>query len=274
MKAPVTRVILVVGAVFLFVLLFIAPKVISSGERAPQTPANPEGSAVSANVTLDVYLDMAKKGLTAPQNQQVDTWLKAGMEDSVVTFWDKQKRPDLASYYSEVLAGKQNTAKSWFNAGNRYYYAVQFSRDKTEIPVLYQCALRCFSKGLKLEPNNTDAKIMLASCYVEGTSEPMEGVSRLREIEKTDSNNVKLQLTFAFFSVRSGQLDKAERRFNKVLAIDSTYIEAYLHLADVFEKQGRTAETISSLEKYAARTGDPTEKSEIKKYISQLRQSQ
>jgi tetratricopeptide (TPR) repeat protein len=192
------------------------------------------------------------------------------MEDSLIGFWDRSKRPDLASFYSEEVAKRSNTAKLWFNAGNRYYYAVQFSQDKTEIPVLYQCALRCFNKGLKLDPTNTDAKIMQASCYVEGTSEPMEGVSRLREIEKTDSNNVKLQLTFAFFSLKSGQLDKAVRRFKKVIAVDSSYIEAYLHLADAYERKGDKKETIASLKKYVSLVDDVTIKTEIQSYINEL----
>jgi tetratricopeptide (TPR) repeat protein len=131
--------------------------------------------------------------------------------------------------------------------------------------------MRCYSRGLKLKPNDVDAKIMLASCFVEGTQNPMDGITMLREVEKTDSNNVKLQLSFAFFSVKSGQLDRAIERFKKVLRIDSTYIEAYLHLADAYEQQGNTALTIRALEKYGEKTTDPTARIEIGKYIQQLK---
>ena len=75
-----------------------------------------------------------------------------------------------------------------------------------------------------------------------------------------------------FFSLKSGQLDKAIRRFNKVIAIDSTYIEAYLHLADAYERQGEVEKTIAALEKYALRTEDVTARIEINKYIQQLKQ--
>ncbi|HOZ87152.1 MAG TPA: tetratricopeptide repeat protein [Bacteroidia bacterium] len=274
MSAPVTKVILVVGAIILFVLLFIAPKIVDpKGEPVQMGPAAGKAE-VSINATLDVYLDLAAKNLEADQKQVLDRLLTAKKQDSAAVFWDQLKRPDLAAYYTEEAAINDKTAKAWFKAGNRYYYAVQFSRDQTEIPVLYQGALRCFNNGLKLDPSDTDARIMQATCYVEGTQDPMAGVSRLREIEKTDSNNVKLQLTFAFFSVKSGQLDKAIKRFNKVIEIDSTYIEAYLHLADVYERQGKTKETITSLEKYASMTGDATEKMEISKYVQQLKQQQ
>jgi tetratricopeptide (TPR) repeat protein len=274
MSAPVTKVILVVGAIILFVLLFIAPKIAApNGETVQMGPAAGKAE-VSISATLDIYLDLAAKNLEADQKRVLEKLLTAKKQDSAAVFWDKLKRPDLAAYYTEEAAKNDNTAKAWFKAGNRYYYAVQFSRDQTEIPVLYQGALRCFNTGLKLDPSDTDARIMQATCYVEGTQNPMEGVSRLREIEKTDSNNVKLQLTFAFFSVKSGQLDKAIKRFNKVIEIDSTYIEAYLHLADVYERQGKTKETIATLEKYASMTGDVTEKMEISKYVQQLKQQQ
>ena len=99
----------------------------------------------------------------------------------------------------------------------------------------------------------------------------MKGITLLKEIEKTDSSNVKLQLTFAFFSVKSGQIDKAIKRFNKVLEIDPLFIEAYLHLADAYEKQGDKNKNIEMLTKYANLTEDAMAKQEVLKYIEQLK---
>lgn len=274
MSAKKTQVLLIVGALVLFVLLFIAPKLAPEHSDEDGHDHSSEKAAVSTDGNLSVYLNMASKTVSPDQKQILDNLVAAKNYDSLSTTWNKLKRPDLAAHYAEESAKLKNTAESWFKAGNRYYYSVQFTQDKSESPVLYQCAMRCFSKGLALDPKNVDAKIMLASCYVEGTQDPMEGVSRLREIEKTDSNNVKLQLTFAFFSVKSQQFDKAIARFNKVLQIDSTYVEAYLHLADAYEQRGETTKTIEMLEKYSARTSDVTAKIEIDKYIKQLKQSQ
>jgi lipopolysaccharide biosynthesis regulator YciM len=111
---------------------------------------------------------------------------------------------------------------------------------------------------------------MLASCYVEGSADPMKGITMLREIEKKDSNNVKLQLSFAAFSMKSGQIDKAVERFSKVLRIDSNYTEAYLHLADAYEQQGNKAATVGMLKEFAKRTPDVTARLEVNKYIHQL----
>ncbi len=271
MSAKKTQVLLVVGALILFVLLFIAPKLAPKSAEDDGHGHATEIVKADNNASIKVYLDMALKNLDPKQKTIADKLISQKKQDSVSLFWDKLKRPDLASFYFEEKARDLNTADDWNKAGNRYYYSIQFVQDKTEIPLLYQCAMRCFSKSLKLNSKNTDAKIMLASCFVEGTASPMEGIGMMKEIEKTDSNNVKLQLSFAFFSVKSGQLDKAIARFNKVLAVDSNYIEAYLHLADAYEQMGETPKTIKMLETYCAKTTDPTAKVEINKYIEQLK---
>ncbi len=271
MSAKKTQVVLVAGALLLFVLLFIASKTAPAHSEGDGHDHSSEKVKVNENANLDIYVSMALKNLEPAKKSLVETLISAVKNDSVAAFWDKSKRPDIASVYVEQLAQKSGKAADWIKAGNRYYYSIQFTPDKTEVPLLYQCAMRCFSKGLKLEPANTDAKIMLASCYVEGTSDPMQGITLLKEVEKKDSNNVKLQLSFAFFSVKSGQMDKAIARFNKVLAIDSNYIEAYLHLADAYERKGEVQKTISVLEKYSAKTTDVTARVEINKYIEQLK---
>ncbi|MDP1803474.1 MAG: tetratricopeptide repeat protein [Bacteroidota bacterium] len=271
MSVKNTQLVLIISALGLFVLLFIAPKIAPKHSDDDGHDHSEKANLASNDANLGVYLNMALKSLEPSKKTQHDKLLAAQQLDSVVVFWDRSKRPDLAAHYTEQLAKKQNNAAAWLKAGNRYYYAIQFTQDKSAIPVLYQSASRCFAKGLELEPNNTDAKIMLASCYVEGSEDPMEGIKRLKEIEKTDSSNIKLQLTFAFFSVKSGQLDKAISRFNTVTRIDSNYIEAYLHLADAYEQQGNTTKTIEMLQKYASKTNDITARLEINKYIDQLK---
>jgi len=271
MSAKKTQVLLICGALILFVLLFIAPKIAPRNKVEDVPGSSSQNVKADNNANLDVYLNMAQKSLKPDQKKIFERLLAEKKTDSLVIFWDKLKRPDLASVYVEQQAKALNKADEWFKAGNRYYYATRFTKDNTEVPLLYQCAMRCFSRGLKLEPNNTDARIMLASCFVEGSGDPMQGIAMMREIEKTDSNNVKLQMSFAFFSVKSGQLDKAITRFNKVLAVDSNYIEAYLHLADAYEQQGKTPMTIKMLEKYSTKTQDVNEKVEINKYVEQLK---
>ena len=274
-QAGKTQLLLIAGAVVLFVLLYFAPK-------KSEHPAKDENSIVKIKTseTIESFVKTAAGVLDKDLKQSHDAFLKNAQAneknrwfDSLVKFWDKIKRPDVASYYLEKKASLNNKAADWFKAGERYYYSLRFVKDPNEVPVIYLSTMRCYENGLKLDPNNTDGKIMLASCYVEGTQDPMKGITLLKEIEKTDSNNVKLQLNFAFFSVKSQQWDKAIKRFEKVLQIDPKNIEVYLHLADAYEQQGNKTKTIEMLEKYVANSNDVTSQQTIKKYIDQLKKT-
>lgn len=222
---------------------------------------------------LDLYVNMANKVLAAEEKTRIDAFRSAKQFDSLSLAWDRLKRPDLASYYLECKAEEQKSASAWLQAGTRYYYAVPFVRDESEQPLLFQRAVFCLDQALRLDSSNNEARLLLASCYVESGKDPMKGIGMLRDMERRDSNNVKVQLNLGLFSVRSGQLDKALERFNKVLRIDPNYIEAYLHLADVYEKMNATGEAIRMLESYQMKSNDPVVKLEVGKYIDQLKNS-
>jgi tetratricopeptide (TPR) repeat protein len=262
-------VLLVAGSLVLAVLLFIAPRTSASPDGNREAGALKKENPAEAD--LSVYVNMASKTLEPSRKSQFDRLEGSSRFDSLAGFWQSLRRPDLAAYYAEKSLTKADSAASWIDAGNRYYYAVQFCEDRSEVPALYASAERCFRKALSIDDGNIDARIMLASCMVEGSGDPMEGIAMLREVEKSDSVNLKLQLTFAAFSMKSGQLPKAAERFRKALRADSSYIETYLHLADVYEQMGETDASINTLERFLAATSDPATKAEVRKYIEQLR---
>lgn len=271
-KTRSIQITIVVIAISLFVLLFIAPKTKSNTTKVAEVK-------LEKTATVEAFLNSVEKTLSLTEKKSYDSLLLKANQSNIDTafyalaeFWDKRKRPDLASFFVEKTAiRKKNSSNAFYKAGDRYYYAVRFIKDENEIPALYESAVRCYQKAIDIDAENIDAKIQLAACYVEGSQDPMKGITLLREVEKTDSNNVKLQLNFAFFSVKSQQWDKAIRRFNKVLEIDPLFIEAYLHLADAYEQQGDKNKTIEMLEKYASVTTDAMAKQEVLKYIEQLK---
>ena len=269
-----TQIGLVITTLVLFVLLFLAPKTHSdkNSESKEMISTNQNSGSVKS------FLEIAVSSLKPDEKSAYELLEKAANQSkidtsfiSVVHYWDEHKRPDLASFFVEKIADRVKNSDGYFKAGNRYYYSIKFVKNNSEIDVLYQSASRCYKKSIDLNPKNIEAKIQLAACYVEDGKDPMKGITLLKELEKTDSTNVKLQLTFAFFSVKSGQIDKAIKRFNKVLEIDPLFIEAYLHLADSYEQQGDKNKTIEMLTKYASLTQDAMAKQEVLKYIEQLK---
>jgi tetratricopeptide (TPR) repeat protein len=274
MSSKNIKIVLLISAAILFVLLFIAPKKISD-KPISETKAILKAEAA----TLDALINIALKSLSLVEKNKFDSLITVSQKnphdsifEQLADFWDSKKRPDFASFYVEKQAIRKPSVENYINAGNRYFYSVRFVSDANEVPTLYKSAMRCYQTALDKEPLNAEAKIQLAACYLEEGSSPMQGITLLKEVEKVDSNNVKLQLNFAFFSVKSGQLDKALNRYQKVLAIDPNFIEAYLHLADVYEQLGENAKTIEMLELYASKTDDAMAKNEINKYIKQLKQ--
>lgn len=269
-----TQIAVIAGSIGLIVLLLFA------NTKPPKKEAKPEVTAREGLVAdMSEWVENVKATLDVNQKQALEK-LEEALKTSpdkkeiwsrFINWWDSLRQPALAAYYMEQLAIAAPTDKNWMEAGNRYYAATRFVKE-AEKPLLFRKAIGSFEKTLELNPENTEAKITLAACYVEGSEDPMKGIGILREVEKTDSNNVNLQLNFAFFSEKSGQWDKAIARFNKVLKIKPDFIEAYLHLADAYEQKGDKAKAIENLEKYNSLVDDVTIKTEVQNYIKKLSQ--
>jgi tetratricopeptide (TPR) repeat protein len=273
MSVDKKQIAVISGILIVIVLLLFANTQIPKKEEVQASDhAGPN------DIALQTLVGSVKNALTNDQKAEMDkreATLKTANDKqsayyNIVYAWDSLRQPVAAAYFMEEAAKTISTSKNWEEAGNRYYAATRFSKD-ADRPLLYSKAINCFEKALELNPNNTELKINLAACYVEGSAEPMKGIGMLKEIEKTDSNNVNLQLNFAFFSEKSGQWDKAIARFEKVLEIQPDFIEAYLHLADAYQQKGDKVNAIKNLEKYITLVDDVTIKTEIQDYINKLK---
>ena len=277
MSVNKTQIAVISGSILLIVLLLFAnTKLTPSKEEAKMSDHAGPNNAVALTTLVQNAID----GLTIEQKsviQKLDEAVKSGSDkktafENIINELDTLRLPTAAAYYMEKAAEASPIEKNWAEAGNRYYAATRFAKE-ADRPLLYSKAMDCFQKTLDLNPNNLEVKISLAACFVEGSSDPMKGIGMLREVEKTDSNNVNLQLNFAFFSEKSGQWDRAIARFQKVLKIQPDFIEAYLHLADAYQQKGDKAKAIESLEKYITIVDDVTIKAEIQDYINKLKNS-
>jgi len=274
MSVTITQYILFAGAITLIVLLLFANTTLPPNKEEAKSSehSNPNSAG------LMTLVENAKAGLSVSDKKEMEameeatkssTDKKAAFE-KIIMRWDSLKQPAVAAYYIEQAATANPNEKNWIEAGNRYYGATRFAKD-AEKPLLYSKAMECLEKTLELNPKNVEAKVNLGACYVEAGVEPMKGINLLREVEKTDSNNVNLQLNFAFFSEKSGQWDKAIRRFQKVLTLEPDFTEAYLHLADAYQQKGENAKAVEYLEKYLPLTNDKEKKKDIQQYIKKLK---
>lgn len=254
-----------------------------------QPPKNPDKPAMSEHAgnnkdaempSISSLVGQAKSELTTAQQkrmEQLEAALKTAPDkktayENMVNAWDSLQKADIAAYYVEQAAIVSPTETNWQEAANRYYGATRFAED-AEKPTLYAKAIECYQKTVEINPKNVEARVNLGACYVEGSTDPMKGIGILREVEKTDSNNVNLQMNFAFFSEKSGQWDRAIVRFQKVLKLQPDFIEAYLHLGDAYLQKGDTTKAIESFENYKNLDKDVTTRTEVQDYINKLKNS-
>lgn len=269
------QIALLAGLAVLFVLLLFANTTLPEKSGKSGTSGH---AGKSNDAGIKSLVDEAKSTLNSDQQKAISK-LEQDLQDSsdkkiafanIVSQWDTMRQPSVAAYYMEQAALALPTESNWYDAGNRYYKAGRFAKEADRL-VIFNKAIECFEQTLAINPLNVDAKIKIASCYVEGTSEPMKGIRLLLEVEKTDSNNVNLQITFARFSEKSGQWDKAIARFQKVLKIQPDYVEVYAQLANAYEQKGDKIKAIENLEKYESLIEDTNIKKEIQNYINKLK---
>lgn len=261
--------------------------VIYFAEKVPaKDPAHQEVAAV-ANSKTD-FIAEAKKLTTAGQSETIaqlenlaesarNKEQKLQLLDSIVKFWDENRKPTASAVVSEQIAGLSGSAEDWYAAADRYMMATRFVKEEEKKMQLYEKAQVAFEKTLELTPEDLDAKAGLGVCYVESSQltgqPPMKGIMLLKEVADKDSTHINAQLNLGYFSIQSGQYDKAIERFEAVKRINPEFIEVYIYIADTYEKMGNKTEAIKNLEVYKSKLSDPVLVIEVDKYINELKHS-
>lgn len=253
----------------LIILVFISVLILVLFLPKSKTPEKPilSVSTIDTSISLDVTT-------YTQQDKEIEKFIQQFQQnnlsiDSVILLLRQKKQIPLIAYFEELKYLSSPIDTVWYYLGKNYYNALGFINSPNEADPLIASAARCFQRAITLNEKNTNAKIMLASCYVQ-TQNPMLGVQMLKEIEKTDSTNPLLHLQFAEFSIRSNQLDKAIQRYKKVLELDSSKIEVYAFLSEIYMQKKDTLQSIQFLRKFAAKITDTTLANSINNYIESL----
>jgi len=114
-----------------------------------------------------------------------------------------------------------------------------------------------------------EAEIQLAIEKV-NSENPMEGIMMLKEIATEYPNNTTPLFYLGLFSFQSGQFKKAVSRFNNILMIDSSMIDAHLFLGESLLEIGDTSSAISELYKYIAKEKDQDKLAQANMLINKL----
>jgi tetratricopeptide (TPR) repeat protein len=174
-------------------------------------------------------------------------------------FWTVKNNYNLAANYKGEQAKLENSEKSLTFAGQ--YFIDLLNQEQDANIKSWQA-----SKAVK-NPNNTNAKIAMATCYAEGTGEVMKGVQLLLGVVRQDSTNILATMVLGKLAIKSQQYDKAIVRFEKILRIDPKNTEAMYHLAEVYKNTGNIAKAKDLLNTCKKVVDNPKFTKEIDDYI-------
>jgi tetratricopeptide (TPR) repeat protein len=222
-----------------------------------------------------IYADIikAEKKVLADKDAALSAVLKNIEEGKIISDSLSQiclaASPLLSAHYLYQKAQITQTVSDWTKAGDYFMIALQ-SKNKSSSKAIITKATESFENAFKLDTNNSETKVRLASSYVEAGDNPMKGIILLREVIERQPNHLPAQFNMGLFSMKSGQYEKAISRFNKVLEIDSSYYQTYFYLGECEMQLGNKQKAIEYFKDYEYLCTDSIEKQNIKKYINTL----
>jgi tetratricopeptide (TPR) repeat protein len=246
------------------------------GYKSPVAKSTETASAAIRNeFNFGNYLDQSRKAIPATVRAHV-LLLEQQQSDqvnlvSLSRIWDSVGYPLISAHYAMEVAEVQPDEQNWQQAGAKFYRAAEASTDSAMQMMAASNAKKAFEKVLAINPDNLDAKNALGILYIQVNNDVMKGVALLKEIVAKDSNNLQAIFTLGMLSIQSGQLDKAEQRFRKLISLQPFNAEYYYYLAEVYAKTGRKENAIKAYETCKSLLKSDTEKKEIESLINQLK---
>ncbi len=234
---------------------------------------------VAEAITFEELLASAKAKLSAEQNTTltgIEQQVKRGdvQDQQMHTYhalarkWEDFKDFPVAAYYHAEAAKLENSEKTLTFAGNLFLTLLSKTEDVRVRKWEALQAIDCFQKAIDLNPDNDTLQIALASCYIEGTGETMQGVQLLLGVTRSNPDNVPANLILGRMAVQSGQFDKAIKRLEELVSKHPDNSEAMYFLAEAYKGQGQTDKAVEWFEKCKKKVNNPEFSKEIDNYIA------
>ena len=185
--------------------------------------------------------------------------------------WERGNMLPVAAYYKAKSAKLENSEKKLTFAGQNFLQLME--NESSPSVQMWEAteAVSCLEQSLKINPDNEDTKLALATGYIEGTGEPMRGVQILLAITREKPDDVAANMLLGRMSIQSAQFDKAIGRFETILKKEPENKEALYFMAQAYEGKGDKHKAIEMLEKCKQVVDNPEFSKEIDKHINSLK---
>lgn len=275
-------------AVVLTATIFLFGKTVSKKKNIPATSTAEHNNGDGhdhGTVSIDTILAISKKSLSNEQVIRLNTLensiSRGDVKDQqlhvyhqLARFWaDSAHVFEPFAWYTAEAARLENSEKNLTFAAQLFLDNLQ--NDEVEQRRQWKAlqAKELFERSLSINPDNDSAKVGLGACYLFGniSSNPMEGIAKIRQVVEKDSTNVYAQLTLVKGSLLSGQYDKAIGRLQTVIRLQPDNVEATFLLADLYERTGDKKSAVTWYQKSLQFVKLPEARKEIEKRIEELR---
>lgn len=175
-----------------------------------------------------------------------DTLKKISILKSLSGTWYEMGFQAIAGHFAEEVALLDMSSESWSMAGTTYALCVKSTDDTKIKDFCSKRAIKAFEKTISLDPENLEARINLAICFVDNPSQdnPMQGILMLRDLNSKYPKNVNVLNQLAQLAIQTNQMDKALERLETAIQIDPDNDNTICMLAKVYENTGNKAKAV------------------------------
>lgn len=185
--------------------------------------------------------------------------------------WDVNNKPAVAGYFGALAAKLENSEKK-LNFAGQFFLELMHDAGSQSVQLWEaQEAIDCFKRSLAINPANDTTKIALATGYIEGTGETMQGVQLLLGITREKPENLPANMMLGKMAIQSAQYDKAIKRLEDLLKIYPNNAEAMYFLAEAYKGKGDKQKAIELFEQCKRIVNKKAFSDDIDKYINSFK---
>src|SRR5690606_17086210 len=230
-----SQIIFLILGIILIGALFSLPTVVVDNSE-DDVVMDESGSVISPPSFSETH----ETELPASIRERVDN-LKAELEkeedrekytilaDSIANMYHSSGKLDSAAYFYALLADRFSDIAHIEKAGNTYYEAYGFAMTPEKTTYLASKTREYLGEVLEKDPSRLDVKTKIAMTHV-SSSNPMQGITLLREILEEDPTNESALFNMGVLSMQSGQYKMAAERFEALVANHPGNIEGQFYL--------------------------------------------
>lgn len=185
--------------------------------------------------------------------------------------WDVNNKPAVAAYFGALAAKLENSEKK-LNFAGQFFLELMHDAGSQSVQLWEaQEAVDCFKRSLAINPANDTTKIALATGYIEGTGETMQGVQLLLGITREKPENLPANMMLGKMAIQSAQYDKAIKRLEDLLKIYPNNAEAMYFLAEAYKGKGDKQKAIELFEQCKKIVNKKAFSEDVDKYINSFK---